>query len=350
MKTTAAVLVELGKPLEIVELDIPALKPGQILVEINWSGMCHTQLLEARGHRGQDPYLPHCLGHEGSGKVLEIAPGHTGKFAVNDNVILSWIRGSGANVMGSVYGWASPTGKQNVNAGAITTFMTHAIISENRLTKIPKGVSMQQAVMLGCALPTGVGSVINTAKPRPGESLVVFGCGGVGLNAIMGAVVSGCAPVIAVDINDTKLTLARELGATHTINSSKEDVLAIIKSITEGGADFSIEATGIPFVMQQALQAVRPQGGKAIVIGNAKEGQAVTIDPGMFNSGRSMLGTWGGDSVPDRDYPLYGRLIAHDRLHAEKLFSAPYSLSQINQALDDLEAGIVCRPLIDMSL
>ncbi len=350
MKTTAAVLVELGKPLEIVDLEIPTLKPGQILVEITWSGMCHTQLLEVRGHRGADPFLPHCLGHEGSGKVLEIAPGHTGKLAVDDSVVLSWLKGSGANVMGSVYEWHHFTGKRNVNAGAITTFMTHAIISENRLTKIPKGVSMKQAVMLGCALPTGVGAVINTAKPQPGQSLVVFGCGGVGLNAIMGAVVSGCAPVIAVDINPEKLAIAKELGATHTINPLNDDVMEAIKALTDGGADFAIEATGIPSIMQQALQVVRPQGGKAVIIGNAHKGQDVTIDPGMFNSGRSMLGTWGGDSVPDRDYPLYGRLIAHKRLDADKLFSSPYSLAQINQALDDLEAGSVCRPLIDLSL
>ncbi len=129
MKTTAAILVETGKPLELAELDIPALKPGQVLVEIAFSGVCHTQLSEVRGHRGQDNFLPHCLGHEASGTVRELGAGVT-KVADGDRVVLSWIKGSGANVPGTVYGWDG----RKVNAGGVTTFMRHAVISENRLT------------------------------------------------------------------------------------------------------------------------------------------------------------------------------------------------------------------------
>ena len=162
MKTTAAVLVELGRPLEVADLDVPALKPGQVLVEVAFCGVCHTQLLEVRGHRGEDRYLPHCLGHEGSGIVRDISPG-VAKVKPGYSVILSWIKGSGADVPGSAYGWNGRT----VNAGAITTFATYSVISENRLTPLPAGTLLRHAALIGCAVPTGAGVVFNTAQPRP---------------------------------------------------------------------------------------------------------------------------------------------------------------------------------------
>ena len=190
MKTTAAVLVELGKPLILAELDIPVLKPGQVLVEIAFSGICHTQVLECRGHRGDDPYLPHCLGHEGSGIVCDIGGGVT-KVKVGERIILSWIKGSGADVPGTLYGWNS----RSVNAGAITTFSRHAVVSENRLTPLPQNIAMRDATMLGCAVPTGLGTVFNTAQPRPGQGMAVFGMGGIGSFVLMGAIIAGCVPI-----------------------------------------------------------------------------------------------------------------------------------------------------------
>ena len=160
MQTKAAILVETGRPLIVDMINIPKLKPGQVLVKIKYSGVCHTQLLEARGHRGADPFLPHCLGHEGSGIVAEVGP-NSNKVKVGDPVILSWIKGSGANIPGSVYDW---NGKK-VNAGAITTFSEYAVISENRLTAIPKDFPLKEAALLGCAVPTGLGTIFNTAKP-----------------------------------------------------------------------------------------------------------------------------------------------------------------------------------------
>jgi S-(hydroxymethyl)glutathione dehydrogenase/alcohol dehydrogenase len=261
MKTTAAILVETGKPLILGELEIPALKPGQVLVEIAYSGVCHTQVLECRGYRGEDRFLPHCLGHEGSGTVLEIGPG-VAKVKPGDKAILSWIKGSGGDVPGTVYQWEG----RNVNSGAITTFGRHAVISENRLTVIPAQFPMKEAALLGCAVPTGVGSVFNTAQPRPGQSIAIFGTGGVGLCALMGGVISGCTPIIAVDINPDKLKLAQQIGATHCINPTEVDAVAEIARICPGGVDFAIEASGRPAVMLQALSGVRQQGGVAVVV------------------------------------------------------------------------------------
>lgn len=344
MKTTAAVLVELGKPLEIADLEIPPLKPGQVLVEVAYSGVCHTQVGEARGHRGEDRFLPHCLGHEGSGVVAEVGPGVT-KVKPGDRVILSWIKGSGADVPGTVYHWNG----RSVNAGGITTFATFSVISENRLTLIPDGMSMRLAALVGCAVPTGAGVIFNTAQPKPGQSVAVFGVGGIGSCAIAAASLAGCTPVIAVDVNPDKLALARRLGATHTVSAKDADPVAELQKLCKGGVDFAVEATGLAPVMRQALAAVRSQGGAAVVVGNARFGEKLEIDPRELNQGKRLLGTWGGDNVPDRDYPRYCRLMTAGRLDLSPLLSRSYRLTDVNAALDDLEHGRAARPLLDIA-
>ena len=343
MKTTAAVLVELGKPLELADLEVPVLKPGQVLVEVVHSGVCHTQLGEARGHRGEDRFLPHCLGHEGSGIVREVGPG-VAKVKPGDRVILSWIKGTGADVPGTVYGWNG----RAVNAGGITTFATHSVISENRLTPVPEGMSLRLAALVGCAVPTGAGVVFNTARPQPGQSAVVFGVGGIGSCAVAAAALAGCTPVIAVDINVDKLALARRLGATHAIDSKKSDAVSEVLKLCTGGADFAVEATGLPAVMRQALACVRHQGGAAVVVGNARFGSTLEIDPRELNMGKRLLGTWGGDNVPDRDFPRYCKLLTAGRLDLEPLLSGGYGLADVNRALDDLEHGRAARPILDI--
>ncbi len=348
MKTLAAVLEETGKPLVLDELEVPELKPGQVLVDVHYSGVCHTQVLEARGYRGKDRFLPHCLGHEGSGRVAAVGPG-VEKVRPGDAAILSWIQGEGANVPGSVY----TRGRGKVNAGAITTFMTRAVISENRLTVLPEGVPLDAAALLGCALPTGLGAVINTARPEPGQSMAIFGVGGVGQCAVAGARVAGCAPIIAVDVVPSKLELALTMGATHTVDANTVDAnpvdpVAAIAEICPGGVDFAIEVSGRPSVMAQALRSVRPRGGTAVVIGNARFGEKLELDPTELNLGKRLLGTWGGDSKPDRDYEGYARLLAEGRLDVSSLMSGPYPLEEVNTALSDLEKGTVARPILDL--
>ncbi len=342
MKTPAAILVEFNR-IVVDEITLPPLKPGQVLVEIKYSGVCHTQLLEVRGHRGPDPYLPHCLGHEGSGVVVEVGP-KVEKVKPGDTAILSWMKGSGANVAGSIFEWNG----QKVNAGAITTFSRYSILSENRITSIASDFSLKEAALIGCVIPTGLGVVFNTAQPKAGESLAVFGCGGIGLCAIMGAKIIGCVPRIAIDINPQKLEAAKSLGATHCIDASKEDPVAAIQKI--GSLDYAVEASGSPVAMNQAIKSIRPQGGAAIIVGNARFGQQLSLDPKEFNQGKRLLGTWGGDNQPDLHFPRYCNLIRYGHLPLASFTNKVYSLHQINQALDDLEAGKVLRPLIDMSL
>lgn len=346
MKSLAAILVELNQPLEIVELEIPPLKAGQVLVELAFSGVCHTQLLEARGYKGADPFLPHCLGHEGSGLVRELGAG-VKRVKEGDRVILSWMKGAGADVPGTVYQWDS----KKVNAGGVTTFNTLAVVSENRLTPLPEQIDMQSAALLGCAVPTGCGAVFNTARVRAGESLAVFGAGGIGLFALQAARASGAYPIIAVDVLEEKLNLASRLGATHCLLSTQDGESAVqrIKSLVPGGVDYAIEASGRPSAMLQALESVRNQGGVAVVVGNARSGELLSIDPREFNMGKQLRGTWGGDNKPEQDFPRYCRLVQAKKLELELLINKTYKLEEINLALNDLEQGLVARPIIALS-
>jgi S-(hydroxymethyl)glutathione dehydrogenase/alcohol dehydrogenase len=344
MKTQAALLVQTGHPLVLAEIEMPALNPGQVLVEIAFSGACGTQVMEWRGDKGEDKWVPHCLGHEGTGTVIEVGSKVT-KVKAGDKVVLSWIKGSGIEAGGTVYDW---DGKK-VNAGGVTTFQRHSVVSENRLTLLPADLPMDVAVLLGCAAPTGMGAVYNVLKVQPGDAIAVFGTGGIGLNALMAAALAGAMPVIGIDPNPTRRALAKLYGASHVIDASG-DVLAEIRKIVPQGVDIAVESSGIPTVMEQAINSTRQQGGRAVVIGNAKHGAVLPLNPGVFNQGKSLLGTWGGDSVPDRDYGRYGRLLNSGRFPVRDLLSKPYSLVQADQALQDLAAGKVGRPLIDMSL
>lgn len=343
MKTLAAILVELGRPLELVDLTIPTLKPGQVLVEISYSGVCHTQLLEARGYRGPDRFLPHCLGHEGTGIVREIGSDVT-RVCNDDRVVLSWIKGSGKDVPGTQYDWNG----RPVNAGGITTFSRYAVISENRLTKLDPHLPMDVAALLGCAIPTGVGIVRNTARVTAGQSVAVFGAGGIGLCATAGAAVQGAKPLIVIDRIPSKLQLARSIGATHTIDISEVNLSEAMKAICPNGVDVAIEATGRPAVMQQALESVRSQGGTAVVAGNAHVGEMLQIDPRQLNQGKRLLGTWGGDNDAEQNFPAYQQMLRDHTQSFVQLLSRRYSIEEINHALDDLEAGSVARPLVQM--
>jgi S-(hydroxymethyl)glutathione dehydrogenase/alcohol dehydrogenase len=345
MKTQAAILVETGKPLVVSDLEIPALKPGQVLVEIEFSGVCHTQLLECRGHRGVDKFLPHCLGHEGSGLVRETGPGVT-HVKPGHRAILSWIKGPGMDVPGTQYSWDGKT----VNAGGVTTFSRHAVISENRLTSLKEDLPMRVAALLGCAVPTGVGSVINVAEAKAGQSVAIFGLGGVGLSAIAGAALAGATPIIGIDLRPEKFQVASGMGMTHGLDPRKGDLVQAIKAICPAGLDIAIEATGTAQAMRQALQCVRGQGGKAVIVGNARHGEILEIDPKEFNQGKRLLGTWGGDTVPQRDLPRYVHLFLDGKLRVEPLITRSFSLARINEALEALETGQTVRPLIDLSL
>lgn len=345
MRTEAAVLTELNQPLRLAALDVPDLKPGQVLVDVAYSGVCHSQLHEVRGRRGPDRFLPHTLGHEGSGTVAAVGAG-VAKVRPGDRVVLTWIKGDGADVPATVYG--SDLGA--VNSGAISTFMRRTVTCENRVVPVPPAMPLREAALLGCALPTGAGVVTNTAAPPPGSTLVVFGAGGIGLSAVMAAKLHGVGTLIAVDVVERKLDEARRFGATHTVNACGCDPVGAVLELTGGrGADFAIEAAGRRETMEAAFRCVRDKGGLCVLAGNLPHGESIAINPFDLIRGKRIVGTWGGDTVPDRDLPRYARLFLDGKLPLTDLISRDYPLTETNAALDDLEAGRVARALIDMS-
>ena len=345
MKTLAAVLEHLNKPLRIRELTIPDLRPGQVLVEVTYSGVCHSQLLEVHGRRGEDKYLPHTLGHEGSGVVLQVGDG-VKKVKPGDHVVLSWIKGSGADVPSTVY----QSAEGPINSGALSTFMRQTVTCENRVTPISDAMPLREAALLGCAIPTGAGIVLNTARVRPGSSVAVFGVGGIGLSAVLAADLVHATTIIAVDVFEHKLEQARQVGATHLINARQQDPLATILEITGGhGVDYAIEAAGLQETMETAFQVVRDSGGLCILAGNLPHGERISLDPFDLIKGKRIVGTWGGESDIDRDISLYVCLFLSGRLNLGALITNTYFLERINQAFEDLEQGEVGRSLVDMT-
>lgn len=341
----AAILTDLGQPLAIVNnLDLPELKPGQALVRLAYSGVCHSQLMEVRGLRGDDPWLPHLLGHEGSGKVVAVG-GQVTKVAPGDYVILGWIKGDGQDGGGAQYRCDGAA----VNAGGVTTFNEQAVVSENRLVRLPEGLPLDIAVLFGCAVPTGAGLVINEVQPAPGSTIALFGLGGIGMSALMATMLYDCKSVIAVDVSEEKLALAREFGANVTINGTRSDAVEEIKRMTEGrGVDYAVEASGNCEVIEAAFEVTRTGGGLCVFASHPAHGEKIRLDPHALISGKQIKGSWGGASRPDSDIPKLAALYRQGRLPLHKLISRRYSLDQVNQAIDDLALGQVGRPIIQI--
>lgn len=344
-KTDAAVLEKTDEPLKIVQITLPQLKPGQVLIDIAFSGVCHSQLLEVRGKRGVDRFLPHTLGHEGSGIVREIGPGVT-KVKPGDHVVLSWIKGQGAEVPQTLYS----SDKGPINSGAISTLIRTTIVSENRITAISKEIPLREAALLGCAIPTGAGIIMNTINLQAGNSVAIFGVGGIGMSAILAARILQPSEIIAIDVIDKKLQIAKDLGATHLINSKEQDVLQQILEISHGtGVDYAVEAVGKKETMELAFKTVRDNGGVCVLAGNLPHGERISIDPFDFIRGKRIVGTWGGETNPDIDIPRYVDLFLNGKLHLEKLITREYCLDEINEAFLQLERGNVVRALINMN-
>jgi S-(hydroxymethyl)glutathione dehydrogenase/alcohol dehydrogenase len=339
------VLRALGAPLVLEELTIPDLKPGQLLVDVAYSGVCHTQLMEARGKKGPDRFLPHAMGHEGSGIVREVGDGVT-KVRAGDHVVLSWMKGSGADIGSTHYS----CGEETINCGAVGTFMQTAVVSENRVVPVPKELPLREAALLGCAIPTGAGIIINSLRVRPGESVVVFGVGGIGLSAVLGAHLVHAYPIVAVDIRDHKIAHAKDLGATHGVNATKSDAMEQLLALTGGrGFDYAVEAAGRPETMENALASVRSLGGVAVLAGNLPAGVKISVDPFDLIRGKRLVGTWGGETQIDRDIPLYARLFSDGNFPIGKLISHAFPLEGINDALGELEAGNIARALLEIN-
>lgn len=339
----AAVLYKLNSPLVMEDIAIPDPAVGQVLVKVVASGICHTQLLEIQGKRGEDKFLPHCLGHEGAGIVEAVGEGVT-RVRVGDHVILSWIKAEGVNAASSIYF----AGTKKINAGPVTTFLNYTLASENRVVPIRKDMPLDKAALIGCSFATGAGAVLNTANVQPDSTIIIFGVGGVGLSAIQGAVLARTRLTIAVDISDQNLKRAEGFGATHIMNPERDNVSELVKELTDGkGVDYAIEAAGRKETMEQAYEVIRLNGGMAILVGNLSFQKKISIDPFHLICGKRLVGSWGGSTVPERDFQKYIDLYMNGILKLDNLITHRTALTNVDQVFELMKKGEVGRAIIE---
>ena len=355
----AAVLYEPNTPFRIEELDLSEPGHGEVLVKIMASGVCHSDWHIIKGERNDVP-LPVILGHEGAGVVDAVGPGVT-HLRPGDHVILSWQTSCGLCETGqqgapnmcenSPTADAKPTiretGTQINQVLGLGTFGSHMVVPEIAAVPIDKDIPFPQASLVGCGVTTGIGAVINTAGVRPGTTAAVFGCGGVGLNCVQGAAIAGATAIIAVDLLDNKLELAREFGATHAVNSSREDPVERIRELTGGaGVHYAFEAIGLmaePFV--QSILCTR-RGGVTVWVGHAPDDTPVTIDARMLDLEKTVKGCQYGSSRPHINFPRLLNFYKNGRLKVDELISRRFQLDEINTAFEVLGRGEVARSVV----
>jgi S-(hydroxymethyl)glutathione dehydrogenase / alcohol dehydrogenase len=340
-KSKAAVLAKSREPLIIDEIDLPeALDVGQVLVKILYTTICGAQLNEIAAAKGPDRFLPHLLGHEASATVVETGPG-VSNVEPGDTVVLHWRPSLGIQCTPPSYKWRG----EKLNAGWVTTFNEFAVVSENRMTPIPADYDLKIAPLLGCAVTTAAGVINNDAKVKIGESVVVFGVGGVGLNVVQFAHLAGANPIVAIDLIDGKLDMAKVRGATHTLSAAKiKDIPAAIRDIVGSkGPDKVIETTGVKQVIEQAYDLTHADG-TCVLVGVPNEKVTIYTLPIHFN--KVLTGSHGGDAAPHIDIPRLIRLTKAGRLSFDGIITHEYTLDEINAALDTVRSGNAGRVVL----
>lgn len=359
----AAVMYENNKPLVVEEVTLDEPQEQEILVKMVATGVCHTDLHFVKGEMPVG--MPVVLGHEGAGIVEKVGPGVT-TVQPGDHVVLMVTYSCGKcrycvsghpamcpewlayNMMGTL-----PTGAKRLHKGDLelnhffsqSSFAEYAVVHERTAVKVREDAPLDTVCLLGCGTTTGIGAVLNTASLGAGEDIVIYGCGGVGLSALMAAKLAGAGKLIAVDMVDLKLEKARELGADYVINAGQEDPVQRVMEITGGGADYSVECIGNVDVMAQAFGSIR-NGGKCVVAGMAPLGTSMNVATFEFLLGKGITGSVQGDIRPSIDVPKYTDLFMAGKLPIDKLITRSYGLDQINDAMQALEKGEVIRSVV----
>lgn len=374
MKTRAVVLRGTSKdrpysgsrPVEVEELELGAPREGEVLVRIAAASLCHSDLSVVNGDRVRP--LPMALGHEAVGVVQETGPG-VGRVSPGDHVALVFVPSCGfcgdcaagrpalcaaaaaANGSGALLHGPSlltdASGAPVHHQLGVSAFSEHAVLAQESVVPIPKDIPFAVASMFGCAVLTGAGAVINTAALRPGQSTVVYGLGGVGLSAVLGARAAGAYPIVAVDPVREKRELALRLGASHAY--APDEAVRQIRELTSGGAESAVEAVGSPKVMAECLGAVA-RGGRVVSVGLPAPDRVLEVPALAFaGEGKSLLGSYMGDAVPRRDIPRFLELWRAGLMPVELMHTGTLPLSDINAAMEELASGRAIRQVIDTS-
>ena len=363
MEIKAAVVFETSGPFRIEQLELCDPNDDEVLVRIVGAGICGTDLGAQHGHLPIPP-PPSVFGHEGAGVVEKVGARVT-KVKPGDHVALAWDYCGACpsckqgkelyclNFFLHNFHGARPDGTTTLKKGDQTihgsffyqsSFADFALANERNVVKVPEDVPLEILGPLGCGVMTGAGAVMNSLKPRPGASIAVFGAGPVGMSAVLAAAVCGCTTIIAVDINASRLEMAKDLGATHTVNAGEVDPVEAIMDITGGGAEFSLECVGNPKVLRQAVD-VLPRLGVCGLLGVVPPGTEVSLDMDLIMNGRTVKGILGGDAIADLFIPKLIELYKQGRFPFDRLITF-YPFDQINQAVEDMAKGKVMKPVL----
>jgi Zn-dependent alcohol dehydrogenase len=359
-RVRAAVLHEFKRPLVIEELELDPPNDGEVLVRMAASGVCHSDLHVVQGVHPTE--LPVVLGHEGAGVVEQVGPGVVGLEA-GDHVLLTWLPYCG-HCRQCARGWSNRcentawydatledgtcrfhSGGRSVHHNNTSSLAERSVVPARTAIRVDPSLPLTELALMGCAVMTGVGAALNTARVRPGDTVAVIGCGGVGLNVIQGARIAGASTIVAVDVVDAKLDLAREMGATEVVNSGEVDPVDAVHEVVPGGVDHAFEALGRPQTIELAL-ALTGRGGQAVLIGMAAPDARVGFDAlTMTFEERCVRGSWYGSCVPLRDIPMLIELYRSGRLRLEPLITE-CGLDDVNDAFARMEAGETARSVI----
>ncbi|MBF9130264.1 alcohol dehydrogenase catalytic domain-containing protein [Plantactinospora sp. S1510] len=371
MTARAAVLEESGRPrpyahsrpLTVGDLELHPPGAGEVLVRVGAAGLCHSDLSVVDGSRPRP--LPMVLGHEAAGVVVEVGPDVRG-VRVDDHVVFAFVPacggclpcqsgrpalcepGAAANTAGTLLRGHRPfrrAGRELHHHLGVSAFSEYTVAAAESLVPVDRSLPMDRAALFGCALLTGVGAVVNTAQARPGTAAVVFGLGGVGLAAVMGARAAGCHPIVAVDPVTAKHPVALAAGATHTL-AGDPDTVAAVRDLTSGGADIAIEAVGSAAVLATAYAATR-RGGTTVTVGLPDPRQVLSIPAvSLVAEERTLRGSYLGGAVPRRDIPRYVALYQAGLLPADLLLGGHLRLNEINAGFDALASATLTRQVI----
>ena len=344
MKFKAAILKNINEPLIIDEIENESLSEGQVLIKILQTGVCRSQVFEMEGQRGLDKYLPHLLGHEAIGVVVDLGEKVT-KIKEGDYVVLSWIKSKGISAKPAKYFWEDKI----VNSGQITTFSEYSVCSENRCLRIEKELAYKIGPTLGCALPTGYGISLTQPELKTAKYIGVIGLGGIGMAALLGALDQSDAEIFAIDVNQDRLKEAKVLGAKYIFNPLKSSVetLDFLKEKTKNNMlDLLLECSGSISVLNNTLKLIN-NSGLVKFVSHPKFGDLLNIDPFELILGKRIEGSWGGGTDPDRDFKLIAEKILNNKKFLKLYSNKFYELEEINLALNELKIGKVLRPIIN---
>jgi aryl-alcohol dehydrogenase len=365
MQIKAAVVHAKSAPFSIEDIELQDPRADELLVRVAASGMCQTDLHGRDGYYGTP--FPAVFGHEGAGVIAAVGSA-VRKFKPGDHVILSFpwcgqcpncqrqqmsychdswrlkMRGTRADGSTLMLHQGAPVHSAFFQQ---SSFATHAIANERFAVKVRADAPLDVLGPFACSIQTGTGAVFNAMRPRAGESFALFGAGAVGLSGLMAAKIAGCDPIIAVDIHDSRLALARELGATHTINhSGRANVVAEIRKISDGGVQYSLETSAVPAVLREAVEVLLPNG-TCILVGSARPGVDIALDMSFLQNGRTVRGVIQGDSEPQTFIPELVDLMLAGKLPVERMMTF-YALADIDRAAAEAAAGTTIKPVLRM--